>query len=151
MPKTSMTPIAAALVASLLASPVMAQDTKTASAPVQKDAIAEALRERGEAYRRASDEKQDETELRTTTALNAEILDQNDLAEMQDRANQAAFARAQQEYQAELARVEAERLRIERENAETQERYRLQMEAHVRARADWEACVAGNTARCQTQ
>ena len=109
-----------------LAAPAAAQK---AAPPQSADPVAQALRERGEAYHRADDAKQDPQEQRTTNALNAEILDQNDLAEMRDRANQAEYAKAEAEYQAELARVEAERLRIEAQvQAEEAARLRAQAE-----------------------
>lgn len=132
-----------------LTAPAMAQN----AAPEAKtpDPVAQALRERGEAYRHAPDEKQDPQEQRTTNALNAEILDQNDLAEMRDRANQAEYAKAQAEYQAELARVEAERQRIDAENAQNQARYQAEQERYARVRADWEACNKGDRSRCTPQ
>lgn len=147
MPKHTL--VSTCVLAALILSagvPAVAQNVQP-----EQDAIGEALRARGEAYRRAPDEKQTPDELRTTWALNSEIVDQNDLAELTDRANQAAFARAQEEYQAEVARVERERARIEQETAEATARYNAQLEAHARAKADWEACVAGVRARCQPQ
>ena len=111
----------------------MAQSQKSA------DPVAEALRDT---------ERQSPAEQRVTRALNAEILEQNDLAEMEDRANQAKYDKARAEYETELARVDAETARIAREDREAQERYQAQLAAHARARADWEACVAGNRARC---
>lgn len=131
-----------------LAAPAAAQKV---APPQSADPVAQALRERGEAYHRADDAKQDPQEQRTTNALNAEILDQNDLAEMRDRANQAEYAKAEAEYQAELARVEAERLRIEAETAQHQARYQAEQERYARARADWEACTKGDRSRCTPQ
>lgn len=133
-----------ALAAPAVAQNAAPQDTKT-------DHVAQAMRDRGEAYHRADDSKQDPQEQRTTNALNAEILDQNDLAEMRDRANQAAYAKAQAEYQDELDRVEAERMLIEQENARNQARYQAEQERYARARADWEACTKGDRSRCTPQ
>lgn len=124
-------------------SPALAQ-----SAQPKADPVADALRDRGEAYRRAPDTAQTPEELRATSALNAEIMDQNDLAEMEERARLADYAKAQAEYQAELQRVEAERLRIAVEAEEQEARYKAEQEAHARVRADWEACVAGDGSRC---
>lgn len=118
-------------------------------AEVEADPVAEALRERGEAYHRAPDEKQDPQEQRVTNALNAEILDQNDLAEMEDRANQAEHAKAEADYQAELARVAEERARIAREAAANEAAYADRMAQYERDRADWQACVAGDRTRCR--
>lgn len=130
----------------LVAAPVLAQ-----SAPVQNDPVADALRQRGEANRQAPDSAQTPEEQRTTSALNAEILDQNDLAEMEERARLADYAKAQAEYQAELERVAAENARIAREAELHEARYKAEMEAHARARADWEACTAGDRSRCRPQ
>lgn len=129
-----------------LALPAMAQNATAKPA----DPVAEAIRDQGEAYRRAPDSAQTPEELRVTSALNAEIMDQNDLAEMEERARLAAYAKAQAEYQAELQRVEAERLRIAVEAEEQEARYAAERAAHERARADWEACVAGDKTRCVT-
>lgn len=118
----------------------------------QTDPVAEMLRARGERYHRAPDSAQDPDEVRRTQALNAEIVAQNDLAESQDRANQAAQAEAQRRYQAEMAQTEAEaRAASERHDAdlraaaEAQARYEREM-------ADWRATVAacerGDRARC---
>jgi hypothetical protein len=102
----------------------------------------------GEADRHASDAEQDPAEVRTTQALNAEITARNDLAESQERADQAAF--------------EAERARWEQQQA-LNNQARLDWEASVRAseearqrweadRARWEAdvraCEAGDRSRC---
>ncbi|MHC3128229.1 hypothetical protein OB03_13510 [Brevundimonas sp. GN22] len=141
----SLTAVAAAAMVALSAPIAVAQDA-TASDPV-----AEALRARGEAYRRGADEKQDPQELRTTSALNAEIMEQNDLAELQDRANQRAFAKAQADYQEELDLMEMETRRIEAETAAKQAAYQAELAAYERAQADWRACVAGDKTRCAQQ
>ena len=141
--------VAAAAMASFaltLGLPALAQTT----APKSADPVADAIRDQGEAYRRAPDSAQTPEELRVTSALNAEIMDQNDLAEMEERARLAAYAKAQADYQAELQRVEAERLRIAVAAEEQEARYAAEREAHARARADWEACVAGDKTRCVT-
>jgi|GEM_PF-1173514 len=122
-----------------------------AQTAAQSDPVADALRQRGEANRQAPDSVQTPEEQRTTSALNAEILDQNDLAEMEERARLADYAKAQADYQAELERVAAENERIARETAEHEARYKAEMEAHARARADWEACNAGDRSRCRPQ
>lgn len=118
--------------------------------PKPADPVAEALRNRGEAYHRAPDSAQTPEELRTTSALNAEIIDQNDLAEMEERSRLADYAKVQASYQAELERVEAERRRIAEETDQQAARYQAEREAHARARADWEACAAGDRTRCTT-
>lgn len=145
----SSAPALMACLALSVAAPAFAQ-SKTAPQPQEADPVAEALRNRGEAYRRAPDSAQTPEELRTTSALNAEIMDQNDLAEMEERARLSDYAKAQAEYQAELERVEAERLRIALEADEQEARYKAERDAHARARADWEACVAGDRTRCTT-
>lgn len=142
----SLTAAAGAALIILSAPVVSAQDAAATSDPV-----AEALRARGEAYRRGADEKQDPQELRTTSALNAEIMEQNDLAELEDRANQRAFAQAQTEYQDQLDLVEMEARRIETEAAAQKAAYEAEMAAYERAQADWRACVAGDKSRCAQQ
>ena len=141
--KSSLTVLSCALCVALVAPAVSAQSVSPSADP-----IADAMRERGEAYRRGPDEKQDPEELRETSALNAEILEQNDLAELQDRANQRAHARAQAEYQEELDLREMEIRRIEAETAARDAAYQAEKAAYERARADWQACVAGDKARC---
>ncbi|MDT4865205.1 hypothetical protein FQZ97_999940 [compost metagenome] len=129
-----------------------APQTQTQTQPVERDPVAEMLRARGERYHRAPDSAQDPDEVRRTRALNAEIVAQNDLAENQDRANQAAQAEAQRRYQAEMdltqaeARAASERHEADlRAAAEAQARYEREM-------ADWRATVAacerGDRARC---
>ena len=120
---------------------------QTAS-PKPADPVADAIRAQEDASHSAADNKQTPEELRTTSALNAEILDQNDLAEMEERSRLNAYANAQREYQAELARVEAERLRIAIEAEEHEARYKAEQDAYARARADWEACRDGDRTRC---
>lgn len=147
------------LVAASLALGLMASSSALAQTAAQSDPVADALRQRGEANRQAPDSVQTPEEQRTTSALNAEILDQNDLAEMEERARLADYAKAQADYQAELERVAAENERIARETAEhearykaeMEARYKAEMEAHARARADWEACNAGDRSRCRPQ
>jgi len=136
------------------AAPALSQTTQApaqqTAQPKPADPVAEALRNRGEAYHRAPDSAQTPEELRTTSALNAEIIGQNDLAEMEERSRLADYAKAQAGYQAELERVEAERRRIAEETDRQDARYQAEREAHARARADWEACVAGDRTRCTT-
>lgn len=146
--------VAASLALGLMASSSALAQTAAqtgAQAATQSDPVADALRQRGEANRQAPDSVQTPEEQRTTSALNAEILDQNDLAEMEERARLADYAKAQADYQAELERVAAENERIARETAEHEARYKAEMEAHARARADWEACNAGDRSRCRPQ
>lgn len=129
----------------VLAAPAVAQDRvdQLLPAPAAKPGPAA-----GEADREASDEEQDLAEVRTTRALNAEIIARNDLAENQERADQAAF--------------EAERARWEQQQA-LNHQARLDWEASLRAyeearrrweadRARWEAdvraCEAGDRSRC---
>ncbi len=139
------------LVAASLALGLMASSSALAQTAAPSDPVADALRQRGEANRQAPDSVQTPEEQRTTSALNAEILDQNDLAEMEERARLADYAKAQADYLAELERVAAENERIARETAEHEARYKAEMEAHARARADWEACNAGDRSRCRPQ
>ncbi|WP_157072342.1 cell wall hydrolase [Brevundimonas bacteroides] len=135
--------LTAALVGLTLAfgTAAQAQDRVDQLLPAEKPAP-------GEVDRQASDAEQDPAEVRTTQALNAEITARNDLAESQERADQAAF--------------EAERARWEQQQA-LNNQARLDWEASVRAseearqrweadRARWEAdvraCEAGDLSRC---
>ena len=140
----------AAALSAFLTAPTLAQTPAPpqAAQAAPSDPVADLLRSQGERYHRAPDEAQDPDELRRTQALNAEITAQNDLAENEDRANAAAYAREQARYQAELEAAEAERLRHEadlRAAAEAQALYQRQM-------ADWQATVAacgrGDRVRC---
>lgn len=143
-----------------LAAPAGAQTTTPRADPPQaqssaqaqsRDPVAEMLT-KGERYRRAPDSKQDPDELRQTQALNAEIVAQNDLAENEDRANQAAQAEAQRRWQAELNQTEAD-ARAARERHEADLRAAGEAQARYdREMADWRATVAacerGDRARC---
>lgn len=144
--------VALTLALSALAAPAGAQaQTATQTQTPSHDPVAEMLI-KGERYRRAPDSKQDPDELRQTQALNAEIVAQNDLAENEDRANQAAQAEAQRRWQAELDQTEAE-TRAARERHEADLRAAEQAQARYdREMADWRATVAacerGDRARC---
>lgn len=144
--------VALTLALSALAAPAGAQaQTATQTQTQSRDPVAEMLI-KGERYRRAPDSKQDPDELRQTQALNAEIVAQNDLAENEDRANQAAQAEAQRRWQAELDQTEAE-TRAARERHEADLRAAEQAQARYdREMADWRATVAacerGDRARC---
>lgn len=144
--------VALTLALSALAAPAGAQaQTATQTQTQSRDPVAEMLT-KGERYRRAPDSKQDPDELRQTQALNAEIVAQNDLAENEDRANQAAQAEAQRRWQAELDQTEAE-TRAARERHEADLRAAEQAQARYdREMADWRATVAacerGDRARC---
>lgn len=138
-----------ALALALLAGSAYAQNQT--SGPTPKDPVAEMLA-KGERYRRAPDSAQDPDELRRTQALNAEIAAQNDLAENEDRANQAAQAQAQRRWQAEMERNQAD-ARVARERHEADLRAAEEAQArYERDMADWRATVAacerGDRARC---
>lgn len=125
--------------------------TQSSAQAQSRDPVAEMLT-KGERYRRAPDSKQDPDELRQTQALNAEIVAQNDLAENEDRANQAAQAEAQRRWQAELDQTEAD-ARAARERHEADLRAAGEAQARYdREMADWRATVAacerGDRARC---
>jgi len=102
----------------------------------------------GEAYHRADDAEQDPEELRTTRALNDEIVSRNNLAEAQDRADQAASEADRARYEADVAVANADRLTYE----EDARRYRDDQARWQAERAQWEAdvraCRNGDRARC---
>lgn len=137
--------LAASAVAALLATAATAQD-KTQTPP--NDNVEALLRARGEAYHRAPDAAQDPAEVKVTSALNAEITAQNDLAQSQEDADRRAFEAAQAQYQADVAQAEIERARFEAD-VRASEEARLAYEAGL---ADWRAtvaaCEAGDRVRC---
>ncbi|MFC5373539.1 cell wall hydrolase [Brevundimonas faecalis] len=156
-PRRSIRTVAALALVAALAGPLASQaqtkpPTSAAQTAPAADPVGDLLRARGERYHRAPDSAQDPDELRRTQALNAEITAQNDLAENEDRANAAAFAKAQAQYQAELEQADASaRAAQERHEADLRTAAEAQA-AYDRQMADWRATVAacerGDRARC---
>lgn len=109
----------------------------------------------GEAYHRADDAQQDPAELRTTQALNDEIASRNQLAENQERADQAAFEADRAKYEQTVAAATQAQLAYEedlrRSNA-AQSDWQAQQARWQEDRARWEAdvraCNAGDRTRC---
>ncbi len=102
----------------------------------------------GEAYHRADDSRQDPEELRTTQALNDEIASRNQLAENQERADQAAFEAERGRYEQIVVETTAARLAYEdalRQTQAAQVRYEAE---RARWEADVRACQAGDRMRC---
>ena len=138
----------------LMAAPTLAQ-TPTPAKPApaaSSDPVGDLMRRQGERYHRAPDSAQNPDELRRTQALNDEIVAQNDLAENEDRTNQAAYAEAQRRYQAEVAQSDAQ-ARAAREQHEADLRAAAEAQARYDGEmADWRATVAacerGDRARC---
>lgn len=148
-------PAFAALAVALFATPGL---TQTAGKPAKlapaasSDPVGDLMRRQGERYHRAPDSAQNPDELRRTQALNDEIVAQNDLAENEDRTNQAAYAEAQRRYQAEVAQSDAQ-ARAAREQHEADLRAAAEAQARYDGEmADWRATVAacerGDRARC---
>lgn len=110
--------------------------------PAAREAL---LRARGETYHRAPDTQQTEEELRTTRALNAEIVAQNALAAKQEEAQRLDHDAAVLRH-----RIEAERLETERQIAA--DAARAAQEQYDRDYAAWEAradaCRGGQRAAC---
>lgn len=109
----------------------------------------------GEAYHRADDSRQTAEDLRTTQALNDEIASRNQLAENQERADQAAFEAERAKYEQTVAQSTQAQLAYEedlrRSNAAQgdwqAEQARWQAE-RARWEADVRACNAGDRTRC---
>ncbi|WP_309628653.1 cell wall hydrolase [Brevundimonas sp.] len=102
----------------------------------------------GEAYRRADDADQDPVELRTTQALNDEIASRNQLAENQERADQAAFEAERAKHEEAVTAATRARLAYE-EDVRRSEAAQRQWEAdRARWEADVRACQAGDRSRC---
>ncbi len=102
----------------------------------------------GEAYHRADDSEQDPAEVRTTQALNDEIVSRNTLAENQERVERAAFEDERARHEQAMAVSLQARLDYE-EGLRQSEAARLQWEAdRARWEADVRACQAGDRRRC---
>lgn len=149
--------LAAILVVGAMAGAVEAQTVRPA--PDRADALLNAAEDArtpatvnpGEAYRRAPDSEQDPAEVRTTQALNAEILSRNQLAENQEQADRAkheeavaASTQARLAYEEDVRRSQAAQAEWEAEQARWQAE-RARWEADVRA------CEAGDRTRCSTR
>jgi len=109
----------------------------------------------GEAYHRADDAEQDPAELRTTQALNDEIASRNQLAENQERADQAAFEAERAKYEATVTQSTQAQLAYEedvRRSSAAQTQWQADQERWAAERARWEAdvraCNAGDRTRC---
>lgn len=148
------------MVAAVLATSGAGQAQTTSPAPAQarSDAVDQLLpsdakpvppgANAGEAYHRADDAQQDPTEVRTTQALNDEIVSRNQLADNQERADREA-------YEATVAQATKERLAYEeaaRQADAARRQWEIDRDAAERARgqyaADVLACRAGDRARC---
>lgn len=117
----------------------------SASSPDAAPPQAEPVVNDGEAYHRAPDERQDPAELRTTQALNDEVVSRNQLIDNQERADRVTYeAAAAQSLQVRLAYEEG--LRQAEVDAEAAQR---QWERdYARWEADARACEAGDRSRC---
>ena len=109
----------------------------------------------GEAYHRAEDSEQTPEELRTTRALNDEIASRNQLAENQERADQAAFEAERAKYEATVTASTQAQLAYEedvRRSSAAQSEWQAEQARWQAQRARWEAdvraCNAGDRTRC---
>ncbi len=130
-----------------LAGPLMAQDPvdQLLSTPTS---TAKPEPAPGEADHQASDAEQDPTEVRTTQALNAEIAARNDLAESQERADQAAFQTDRARWEEQQALNNQARLDWEASVRALDEARRRWEQDRARWEADVRACEAGDRSRC---
>ena len=94
--------------------------------------------------------RQDPAEVRTTQALNAEVVAQNDLATRQEQTDRDDYVAAQAQADAQVqSTVSTDRARYEADlaaHAEAQARYEAAM---TDWRATTEACRRGDTRRCR--
>jgi TolA-binding protein len=102
----------------------------------------------GEAYRRGDDAQQTPEELRMTRALNDEIASRNQLAENQERADQAEYEARRASYEQTVTTATQARLAYE-EDVRRAEAAQRQWEAdRARWEADVRACQAGDRMGC---
>lgn len=136
--------VATTVMAAAFSLPVAAQQAKPVPAPAQGTAPADSPvpgseewdRQRGETYRPVPDSRQTPAELATTSKLNAGIVVQNEDAARAEAEIIASNDAAQEAWQAETARIEADNARIANENAAAESRYQRDMalyEQSVRA------------------
>ena len=109
----------------------------------------------GEAYHRAEDSEQTPEELRTTRALNDEIASRNQLAENQERADQARFEAERIKHEERVTAASEARLAYEedvRRSQAAEDEWRAEQARWQAERARWEAdvraCRAGDRNRC---
>lgn len=102
----------------------------------------------GEAYHRADDSQQDPAELRTTQALNDEIVSRNQLADNQDRADQAAYEAERAKYEDTVARATEAQLTYEEDVRRHEAEQRRWQAERDRWEADVRACEGGDRSRC---
>lgn len=117
-------------------------------APAEKPAPPKPVVNDGEAYHRADDSQQDPEELRFTRALNDEIASRNQLAENQERADQAAFEAERARYEEEVAKATAAQLAYEEDLRRAEAERRRWDADRARWEADVRACTAGDRSRC---
>lgn len=141
----SFTTVATALaLGTALGLPALAQQVKSAPAPVQGTAPADSPvpgseewdRQRGETYRPVPDSRQNPAELAATSKLNAGIIIQNEDAARAEAEIIASNDAAQESWQAESAQIDADNARIAADNAAAESRYQRDMalyEESVRA------------------
>lgn len=135
MSRPFLTIAAALMLSAALGLPVLAQQAKPAPATAQGTAPADSPvpgseeweRQRGETYRPVPDSRQNPTELAATSKLNAGMAAQNEQAARTEAEIIASNDAAQEAWQAEAARIEADNARIAAENAAAQDRYQRDM------------------------
>ena len=153
-------PMIGLLAAGLLATTAAAQDKPQAQMSAPSDRVEALLEQKpvvndGEAYHRADDSEQNPAEVRTTQALNDEIASRNQLAENQERADQAAFEAQRARYAETVAQATADRLAHEesvRQAAVAEQAWRDEVARSEAAHRQWEAdvraCRSGDRSRC---
>ncbi len=149
------TALTVAAAATLLAGAALAQTaSKTAPHDPQSPDMQAYLQARGETYSRAPDSEQNPAEVATTAKLNASVVAHNDDAERSEQESQAAHDSA-------AARIDAEARDQEARYATARAEYEANVRAAEAARADydraqatWEglirACEASGRRDCRT-
>lgn len=119
-----------------------------------KDPVGEALKTRtAQTQSTAHDSRiNPQDEVAQTQALNTAIVEHNQAADAEDRANAQAHAAAMARFESQSAQARSDQAAYENQIRLNADSYAQAQAQHEQAMADWRAtvaaCKAGNTARC---